>query len=183
MSGQLAATQVTISVQTAALILAWMAIIVVALALAALVRQVRELRAVVIEGFGTSFLTGSAPQRLWPAGGRQAVVLVGDAGWLAEELLTAFEALARDAAERAAFTVLLGGRTPLDRPPSSVPVIADPPAAEALRLPWQPAVVHIDRDGKLLDAAPAGSVETLNRAVGLFLGPSVASSSERVDQS
>lgn len=183
MSEQLATTQITISVQGAALVLAWLAIVVVALAVAALLRQVRELRAVVIDGFGTSFLTGSAPRQLWPSGGRQAILLVSDAGWLADELLTAFAELAAQNAGRAEFTILLSSRAALDGSPLSVPVVADPPAAEVLRLPWQPAVVHIDRDGSILDAAPAGSVETLSRAIGLFFGPGVASGSERVDRS
>lgn len=161
-----------ISPQAALLGLAWIAIVLVALAVAGLIRQVRELRAVVLEGFGAAFLTGAAPAPLHPAPGRRrALVLVVESVAAEPELIGAFAARARGEAGRTDAKLLsVDGR--VDGPvPDGLTVVADPQAARLLRLPWHPAVVQIAQDGTIEDAAPAGSPSALDDALDRFKTP------------
>jgi hypothetical protein len=157
------------SFQAAALALAWVAIAVVALAVAGLIREVRELRAVLVDGFGVSFLTGEVPPALRPAAGKtDAIVLAAEQGTVSPDLLAAFAGAAR-AAAGSDFKVLVGDiRFKAEPSPAGVTAVADPRAFQCLRLPWYPALVHVGADGALSDAAPVGSVEALEHTLRRF---------------
>ena len=173
------ASPAVLSFGTAALALAWVAIVVLALAVAGLIRQVRELRAVLVEGFGVSFLTGQVPAALRPGPGRvDAVVLVVESATASPELLAAF-AEAAGTHRGTDFKVLLDGRRPGPELAGGVPTVADPRVFQLLRLPWYPALVHVDTDGTLSDAAPVGSAEALDRVLRQFQAARPAASSRR----
>lgn len=173
------ASPAALSFGTAALALAWVAIVVLALAVAGLIRQVRELRAVLVDGFGVSFLTGQVPAALHPEPGKaDAVVLVAESATASPELLASFTEAARTHTDTD-FKVLLDGSRPNPELAGGVVAVADRRAFQLLRLPWYPALVHVDTDGTLSDAAPVGSVEALGRALRQFHAAGPAASSRR----
>jgi hypothetical protein len=129
---------------------------------------VRELRAVLVDGFGTAFLTGAAPAALRPAPGLSgAVVWVVDSA-ASQELVAAFAAAVRAWDERVDARLLIGGEPPEGPLPAGVTVARDPSAFQSLRLPWYPALVHVGADGALKDAAPVGSLDALTQVLGRF---------------
>ncbi|HEX2050455.1 MAG TPA: hypothetical protein VHJ34_07465 [Actinomycetota bacterium] len=161
-------------VETAALVLSWIAIVVLALALAGLVRQVREVRAVVVDGFGPSFLTGAAPSALHPSPGKDGTVVLVLGSMDADRALV--DALERAARGRDAIEFKVLAEPGADVPRvAGVHVVADGAAAAQVRLPWYPALVHVGRDGVVADAAPVGAPEAVARVVETFLAEDATS--------
>ena len=164
-----------LSVWTAALGLAWVAIVLIALAVAGLIRQVRELRAVVIEGFGHGFLTGLAPAALRPrAGSRDAVVLVVEPASASQELLDSFGEAVQARGGQTEARLLAPVAMPDLRVPANVTTAVDAEIVQLLRVPWTPALVDLGADGAVLDAAPVGSLDVLPKVLGRFEQPHTA---------
>ena len=156
------------SVEIAALLLAWVAIVVLALALAGVVRHLRELRAVVVEGFGPSFLTGAAPSALHPPADADGTVVLALGSADADDALVETLARAARAHHRHAFKVLTEPGAQVGDS-HGVDVVSDGAATAQLKLPWYPALVHVGRDGVVADAAPVGGPDAVTRIVETFL--------------
>jgi len=158
-----------LSATTAAIGLAWVAIVLIALAVAGLIRQVRELRSVLVDGFGVGFLAGVAPAAVRPSAGRQdAIVLVVEPATADQELVDAFDRAVRARGEGTEAKLLVTDGVPGLRVPAGVASVIDRRAVEALRVPWYPALVHVGAGGTVLDAAPVGSIDTLAHLLGRF---------------
>jgi hypothetical protein len=169
-----------LSATAAAIGLAWIAIVLIALAVAGLIRQVRELRSVLIDGFGVGFLAGVAPAPLRPSAGRQdAIVLVVEPASADQELVDAFDRAVRGRGVATEAKLLVTEGVPGLRVPTGVASVIDRRAVEALRVPWYPALVHVGTGGAVLDAAPVGSIDTMAQLLGRFEAAGAAPASRR----
>jgi len=152
----------------AVLVVTWLAIVVLALALAGLMRQVRDLAAAVrSRGRSPLVLRSDAIPSLRSTDGtsRTVLLVVDDVCTTCHLVAPEFAALARNAVGTQ-FRVLSyteGTRAWLDG--ADIVVDVDEDAYRQLNVPWRPALVLVDADGTVLEAKPVGSIESLRRTV------------------
>ncbi len=152
----------------AVLVVTWLAIMVLALALAGLMRQVRDLTAAVrSRGRSPLMLRSDAIPSLRSTDGtsRTVLLVVDDVCTTCHLVAPEFTALARNAAgiEFRMLTYAEGTRAWLDG--ADIVVDVDDEAYRRLNVPWRPALVLVDADGTVLEAKPVGSIESLRRTV------------------
>lgn len=156
---------------TAVLTLAWLAIIVLAFALAGVLRQLHDIREAMRHGRGLPPRYGSAAipaLRSTSSANRTVLLVVDDACATCRLIFPEYAAQARDIPDREfrVLTYSAGSRSWLDG--AGVRVDVDPDSFQQLDLPWRPALVLIDSDGSVLDARPVGSVQSLQRTMDEF---------------
>jgi hypothetical protein len=152
-----------VSVLTAAVVLAWSCLAVLTLAMAGMLRQLRELRAEVAQ-LGAPRQQAFAGRRIPElAGAGPLVLLVLDPGCSFCD--TVHEPFARLAREHPStrFEVLSPGQRWAGAP--GVRSRVDPKLVTELEVPWAPALLHVDRDGTVLAGQPVQSPERLGAQV------------------
>ena len=147
------------SVLTAAVVLAWGCLAVLTLAMAGMLRQLRELQADVaqLSGPQPQAVTGRRVPEL--AGAGPLVLLVLDPGCsFCDAVHEPFTRLAREH-PGTRFEVL----SPRERWAGAPDVRSrvDQGLVTALDLPWAPALLHVDPDGTVLAGQPVRSPERL----------------------
>lgn len=157
----------------AVLVVTWLAIVVLALALAGVIRQVRGLAdAVRSPGRSPVVLRSDAIPNLRSTDGtsRTVLLVVDDVCATCRLVAPEFTALARNAAgtEFRVLTYAEGTRAWLDG--AEIVVDVDEEAYRRLNVPWRPALVFVDADGTVLEAKPVGSIESLRRTVHEYTG-------------
>ncbi|MGH3990973.1 MAG: hypothetical protein ACRDSN_00750 [Pseudonocardiaceae bacterium] len=170
------------SVLTAAVVLAWGCLIVLTLAMAGMLRQLRELQAEVAQ-LGTAQLgTAQLGTAQWCGGaGRRVAELAGQGPLL---LLVLDPGCSFCDAVHAPFTRLAGEhpstrfevlspRARWDGPPE-VRARVDQRLVAELDLPWAPALVLADASGTVLAARPVQSPERLGGQVASLLDAELA---------
>jgi len=167
---------------TAVLALAWLAIIVLAFALAGVVRQLHDVKEAMRQGRGLPPRYGSAALpalRSMSGANRTVLLVVDDACATCRLIFPEYAAQARDipGQEFRVLTYTESSRSWLDG--AGVRVDVDPDAFGQLDLPWRPALVLIDSDGSVLDARPVGSVQSLQRTVDEFCKATTAGAARR----
>lgn len=151
------------SVLTAAVVLAWSCLAVLTLAMAGMLRQLRELRAEVAQ-LGAPRQQAFAGRRIPElAGTGPLVLLVLDPGCSFCD--TVHEPFARLAGEHPGtrFEVLSPGQRWAGAP--GVRSRVDPKLVTELEVPWAPALLHVDCDGTVLAGQPVQSPERLGEQV------------------
>ncbi|HEX8758475.1 MAG TPA: hypothetical protein VF734_00560 [Pseudonocardiaceae bacterium] len=151
------------SVLTAAVVLAWGCLAVLTLAMAGMLRQLRELR-VDLAQLGAprqhAFLGRRVPEL---AGAGPAVLLVLDPGCsFCDTVHEPFTRLAREHPSTR-FEVLSPGQRWAGAP--GVRSRVDPKLVTELELPWAPALLHVDSDGTVLAGQPVQSPQRLGAQV------------------
>ena len=157
------------SFQAAAVTLAWIAIVVLTLGLAGTLQQLRRLQAEVAEL--SALVDADAPRggrrrdaarRFAPAGRAFAFVLTTSADCPAcAEVMPRFVEFARRHADVVEFHVLTADRE--TRADGAVPMTVDPVAFSALSPGYTPAMVVVDRQGRVVDVGPAADLRTLEQ--------------------
>jgi len=150
------------SVTTAALVLAWMCLVLLAFALAGVLRQLREVQAELASmrsGGGRGGLVGRTVPAL--ATGAVNALLVVDPGCsrcgpIFEELISVAETAG--APPCSALSFRWAEHWPVS---PAVPVRVDGELYADLDLPWSPALLVIAADGTVLRAAPLASAADL----------------------
>jgi hypothetical protein len=150
------------SFTSAALILSWLAIAVLMLGFAALLRQVRALHAMILLPPGARAGLPESARALRPVTTDRRYVLTVDPGCAA--VIPEFRGLAARHAQTAEFALLAPAG---DYPGSSgVDVLVDANAYRDLAPSWSPGIVVIGSDGRVLEAAPGGDLQPLMAALG-----------------
>lgn len=162
------------SATVAALVLAWMAIGVLALALAGTLRQLRDVQAALVE-LGGRLGRQRAPEAVRPAVSDRAAVVL-----LVDQLCVACSAVVEAFVEIAVEIEVTGGPAAVDavvlthsdderwdpvRASPATRLVVDRAAYHRLDPGWRPAVLSVDADGTVRSAVPAGSREALRDAV------------------
>lgn len=153
------------SVLVAALVLAWVCLILLVLAMAGMLRQIRELQADVAEltPRGRRPLVGTQLEAL--ASGTRTVLLVLTPGCGFCEV--AYRMVAEFAATRPQHRVEVLSHRAVDWfTDPSLPVRVDERLFAELDVPWAPAVLVVDASGTVVTARPIGSEEALREQLG-----------------
>lgn len=148
---------------TAAVVLGWGGLAVLTLAMAGILRQLRELQAEVAQ-LGSPPWRGPTSRRVPElAGDRPLILLVLDPGCSFCE--TVHEPFTRLAAQHpgARFEALSPRARWADTP--TVRSRVDAGLVAELDLPWAPALLHVGVDGTVLAAAPVASPDQLGEQV------------------
>jgi hypothetical protein len=153
-----------VSFTDAALILAWIILVLLVFAMAGMLRQISELRASLrnLAAQGPMAVVGARRSEF--AGESPGAVLVVDPGCgLCRPIYEAF--LANDAATILRRSVL--SQTELSGWPvdTDVPVRIDEELVRELDVPWSPALLVTDRDGMVVTAGPLGSAEEVQERI------------------
>jgi hypothetical protein len=158
-------------VLTAAVLLAWLLLVLLAFAMAGLLRQVRDLQAALTRQRGTATRSG-LPVSIRPSAGHAyaAVLLVDDGCPICARVAPAFARLAHGAPADIDFVLLRRSNSLAWEPPEGVRLVADQAAHHRLDPGWQPAVVVLDADGDVLATEPAGSEEAVRAVVETIAG-------------
>ncbi|HET6532823.1 MAG TPA: hypothetical protein VFH03_19725 [Actinoplanes sp.] len=167
---------------SAALILAWLAIVVLACGFAALLQQVRSLQAAIrLPPAARAGLPESA-RALRPAGADRRYVLTADPGCaVCAEVVPEFRELASRYGHAAEFAILAPSG---DYPPSSqVDVLVDAAAYRDLAPSWSPGIVVIASDGTVIEAVPGGDLRPLAAALRTAGSASTAAGSPHTTES
>jgi hypothetical protein len=167
------------SVLSAALTLAWGCLVVLTLAMAGMLRQVRELQTEVValrSEQGTQPWRATLGRRLPElAGARPAVLLVLDPGCgLCDEVHEPFTRLP-DEHPDTRFEVLSPRARWADAP--SIRSRVDPALVAELDLPWAPALLHVDGDGTVLAAQPVVAATQIQQQVAGLLNTALPTTS------
>ncbi|MGH3770796.1 MAG: hypothetical protein ACRDRW_05275 [Pseudonocardiaceae bacterium] len=151
------------SVLTATVTLAWGCLAVLTLAMAGILRQLRELQAEVAQ-LGAPPWRGAAGRRVPElAGAEHLVLLVLDPGCgFCDAVHEPFTRLAGEH-PGTRFEVLSPRARWADTP--SIRSRVDPGLVTELDLPWAPALLHVDADGTVLARQPVMSPERLAEQV------------------
>lgn len=169
------------SVLAAALALAWGCLVVLILAMAGMLRQLRELQTEVV---ALRSEQGMQPWRATlgrrvpeMAGAGPAVLLVLDPGCgLCDEVHEPFTRLpAEHPGTR--FEVLSPRARWADAP--EVRVRVDPTLIADLELPWAPALLHVDGDGTVLAARPVVAAQQMHQQVAGLLNTAMVQQGAR----
>jgi hypothetical protein len=156
-----------VSVLTAAVVLAWACLAVLTLAMAGMLRQLRELQAELAQ-LGAPRQHTFAGRRIPElAGAGPVVLLVLDPGCSFCD--TVHEPFARLASEHPStrFEVLSPAQRWAGAP--GVRSRVDPKLVTDLEVPWAPALLHVDSDGTVLAGQPVQSPERLGAQVASLL--------------
>ncbi|MGH3976176.1 MAG: hypothetical protein ACRDS9_23055 [Pseudonocardiaceae bacterium] len=157
------------SVLTAAVVLAWGCLAVLTLAMAGMLRQVRELQADVARLGAPPSPAAMGRQIPQLAGAGHLVLLVLDPGCsFCDAVHEPFTRLA-GAHPGTRFEVLSPRTRWAD---ASAPVVrfrVDQGLVTELELPWAPALLHVDTDGTVLAGQPVRSAERLGEQVANLL--------------
>ncbi|WFF02986.1 hypothetical protein [Micromonospora sp. WMMD964] len=152
---------------TAAVILAWIVLVLLAFALAGVLRQIRDIQAT-LQGHRT----GLVPQRqlpgtILPTGDKNLslVLLVDEGCAVCAEVTPVFAELAAAHQGDIMFTLLSAARSDKFSAVEGVGYLADSVGYHILDPGWRPAVALVDRDGEILLAEPAGSEAALRSVV------------------
>ena len=152
---------------TAAVVLGWGVLAVLTLAMAGILRQLRELQAEVAQ-LGAPSWRGPTGRRVPElAGDRSLILLVLDPGCgFCEAVHEPFTRLAGQH-PGARFEALSPRAQWADTP--AVRSRVDPGLVTELDLPWAPALLHVGVDGTVLAAAPVASPDQLGEQVAELL--------------
>jgi hypothetical protein len=152
-----------VSVLTAALVLGWGCLAVLTLAMAGILRQLRELQAEVAQLGAPPWRAATGRRVPALAGAEPLVLLVLDPGCSFCD--AAHEPFTRLAGEHpgARFEVLSPRARWADTP--NIRSWVDPGLVTELDLPWAPALLHVGADGTVLAGQPVMSPERLGEQV------------------
>ena len=148
------------SFTAAALILAWIAIVVLAFGFAAMLQQVRSLQATLRLPPGARAGLPESARTLKPVATDRRYVLTVDPGCaVCSEVLPEFRDLAARHAGVAEFAVLApSGDYPVS---PGVALLVDPDAYRDLAPSWSPGIVVIGPNGTVIEVAPGGDLNPL----------------------
>lgn len=153
---------------TAAVVLAWGCLAVLTLAMAGMLRQLRELQAQLAGLRTPAWRAGSTRRFTALAGAQPALVLVLDPGCgFCDAVHEPFTRLAREYPDTR-FEVL-SPRPPWEATPPVHSRVDERLVAE-LDLPWAPALLHTGTDGSVLHGEPVAHPDTLAEQVRRLLG-------------
>lgn len=157
------------SVLVAALVLAWICLILLVLAMAGMLRQIRELQADVAEltPRGRRPVVGRQLEALATDGGTVLLVLTPGCG-LCEVAYRMVAELA--AAHRETHFEALSFRDVDWSTDPPLPVQVDEALFAELDVPWAPALLVVDSSGTVVTARPIGSEEALREQLDELLG-------------
>lgn len=156
---------------TAAVVLAWIVLIVLAFAMAGLLRQLRDLQAALVRQH-TSGAAGAAvrelPESVRPENGKthSVVLLVDDHCPICAEIAPVFAGLAEAGHVEVDFVVLSYSTNEKWVALDNIRYLPDAEAYHFLDPGWQPAVVVVGPNGEVLAAEPAGSEEAVRSVIG-----------------
>ncbi|MQA25907.1 MAG: hypothetical protein GEU94_10605, partial [Micromonosporaceae bacterium] len=149
---------------TAALILTWVVLAVLAFGLAGMLRQLRDVQAALRDA-APADRAAQAPEAVRPAGGADlAVVLVADDTCpVCAELAPMLPELAQTAPQDVDVVLVASGSAEKWAMPdgAQVRVIVDRDTMHRVDPGWRPALLAVDGTGAVLAAEPVGSVEQL----------------------
>jgi hypothetical protein len=154
----------------AAVVLAWLALIVLTFAMAGLLRQLRDIQAgiarPVAQAPGVAPVSREIPESLRPRGTTtySVVLLVDENCPLCAEVAPVFEQVAAAGSLDLTFVVLGRVRSESYEQDGRIEYVADAGAYHRLDPGWRPAVLAVDTQGRVVVAEPAGSEEAM-RAV------------------
>ena len=152
------------SFTTAALILAWLAIIVLAFGFAALLQQVRILQAALRLPAGARAGLPESARSLRPLTTSRRYVFTAEPGCsICAEVLPEFRKLAVTYAGAAEFAVLAASGD--YQRSDGVEVLVDAQAYRDLAPSWSPGIVVIAADGTVIEAVPGGDLRPLQAAL------------------
>jgi hypothetical protein len=156
-----------VSVTTAALVLSWGCLALLALAMAGILRQLRELQAEVAQLIAPPWRAATGRRVPELAGADPLVLLVLDPGCsFCDAVHEPFTQLAGEhPATR--FEVLSPRARWADTP--TIRSRVDPGLVTELDLPWAPALLHVGADGTVLAGQPVASPERLDEQVASLL--------------
>lgn len=166
---------------TAAVILAWIVIAILAFAMAGLLQQLRSVQAAVTRKGLASADSGNHPVRQLPdsvlplPGKSQSAVLLVDTDCpVCAEITPVFSELAAAQTE-IDFLVLGYGTSEKWDSLRNVRVLSDATAFHLLDPGWRPALIVLDATGTIMATEPVGSVEAVRSVVGkIHATPSAA---------
>jgi hypothetical protein len=155
------------SALTAALVLSWGCLAVLALAMAGMLRQLRELQAEVAQLSAPPWRAAAGRRVTELAGADPLVLLVLDPGCSFCDAV--HEPFTRLAGEHPGtrFEVLSPRSRWADTP--NIRSRVDPGLVTELDLPWAPALLHVGADGTVLAGQPVASPERLDEQVASLL--------------
>jgi hypothetical protein len=158
-------------VLTAALVLSWGCLAVLALAMAGILRQLRELQAEVAQLSAPPWRATVGRRVAQLAGAAPLVLLVLDPGCSFCDAV--HEPFTRLAGEHPGtrFEVLSPRARWADA--SNIRSRVDPDLLTELDLPWAPALLHVGADGTVLAGQPVESAERLDEQVTSLLKPAL----------
>lgn len=153
------------SVQAAAVVLAWVAILLLSLTLAGVLRQLQALRdnGESLGGLGLPRGTKAPPTTALPSGNRPSVLLFASNG--CTSCGQALPGLARfaEASDSAVSVAVVTRGDLIDHPlPRQVNVTADARAFGEYRIPYVPVAVGIDGGGRVVKTKAVGSAALID---------------------
>lgn len=157
---------------TAAVVLAWIVLIVLAFAMAGLVHQLRDVQAALIRqrrstGSATR-LVSDLPLSVRPQPGKthSAVLLVDDRCSICTEIAPIFAGVAQVANADIDFIVLSYSASEKWEALSEVRFLSDADAYHLLDPGWQPAIGIVGTDGQVHAVEPADSEDAIRSVIG-----------------
>jgi hypothetical protein len=171
----------------AALVLAWLAIVLMALAMAGMLRQIRDLQ-MALHLDRRAAPAPAAPAAIRPAAGEDysIVLLAAQHCGVCHTAVPAFAAAAATGPSDTGFVLLAADPDEAERiagdiDRSRLRVVGDAVSYHRVDPGWLPALVLVDGAGQVIAAEPIGSVAALHGAVTQFVGwrpdPAVAQAS------
>lgn len=159
---------------TAAMVLTWVVLVLLAFALAGILRQLRDVQAELRANAARSSRDSTAPEPVRPTDAASlAVVLIADDNCpICADLAPLLPELAEDTPPDVEFVVLTASASAKWEALATgrVRAVADRETFLAVDPGWRPALLAIDPAGSVLAAEPVGSVDALRRLVTHFAG-------------
>jgi len=153
------------------LLLAWLAIVLLAFAMAGLYRQVQSLAQRGSDGAPTIGLVSGTQSPL----GRPAASATGQLVLLADSQCDSCRVVlpnfGRVAESNRSIDFVVLSASPVDKSalPASVRVVQDSTAMAQFRAPWLPALAEVDRQGRIREVSLVGSPRRLDELVMRFV--------------
>ncbi|MGW0230627.1 hypothetical protein ACWDWO_20110 [Actinopolymorpha singaporensis] len=165
-----------------AVVLAWLALVLLAFAMAGILRQLRDLQAAVAaagvvglaaatdggaDGVGTIPDKPETPLSVRPRDDAvcAVVLLVDDSCPVCAEVAPHFDDLANKSSAEVDFVVLARAPVAKFTGLTGARFVADPAACHLLDPGWRPAIVVLDRAGAMVTREPAGSKKVVEAVV------------------